>query len=225
MAARLIGMMVSEGFEIYTRPYELNLVGLRADSNAAGRFDDHFFVFYRTQNGNWQSHLFPITTDPGTFWLTNPMLPSGTSILKEGQYKATYMIGLHKNKYRALVQRKPVTVIRDYNRNAVLDFNNGKEETGFFGINIHRAIENGVALITDRSSAGCQVFASATEFDQFMHLCEEHARLYGNQFSYTLIDRRAWNRKFKRQKTYFLTAAATLAITVTLMMYRYKKQL
>jgi hypothetical protein len=36
------------------------------------------------------------------------------------------------------VQSKPITVLRDYDRNAILDFWNGKPETGMFGINIHR---------------------------------------------------------------------------------------
>ncbi|MBK6834057.1 MAG: hypothetical protein IPG89_07205 [Bacteroidetes bacterium] len=33
-----------------------------------------------------------------------------------------------------MVQRKSVTVIRDYDRNAVLDFNNGRESTGFMAL-------------------------------------------------------------------------------------------
>ena len=37
-------------------------------------------------------------------------------------------------------------------------------------------------------SAGCQVFNSPIEFNSFMRLCEEQRKLYGNSFTYTLIN-------------------------------------
>ena len=77
-------------------------------------------------------------------------------------------------------------------------FLNGKLDTGLFGINIHRASENGTTKIVDQYSAGCQVFASATEYILFMQLCERHKTLYGNDFTYTLIDQRALNREAKK---------------------------
>jgi hypothetical protein len=126
------------------------------------------------------------------------MNPQGTAILKAGQYIGGYMMGLHRGKYLALVQKRPVQVVRDYDRNAVLDFMNGKEDKGMFGINIHRASENGITKTVDQYSAGCQVFASATEFILFLHLCERHKTLYGNEFTYTLIDERAVNRESKK---------------------------
>jgi hypothetical protein len=50
--------------------------------------------------------------------------PKSTAILAQGQYKGAYKIGLHQGKYKALVEAKPITVIRDYDRNAKLDFKN-----------------------------------------------------------------------------------------------------
>jgi hypothetical protein len=190
------------GFVIYTRPYELNIVGLRSLSVVPNRFDDEIHVFYRMPDKKWVYHVYKATTDPGTFWLNNPSDPQGTAILVTGQYVDAYEIGLHRGKYKALVQRKPVTILRDYDRNAVLDFFNGVSASGLFGINIHRALATGSTLYIDKYSAGCQVFASADAFNAFMVLCEKHKKLYGNRFTYTLIDFRALQRDSKRRIAY-----------------------
>jgi hypothetical protein len=181
-----------KGYTVYEQPFELNIVGIRKNSNISNRFDDSITVFYKNREGNWQWFSWPATTDPGTYWLKNPDAPKGTAILKSGQYRNAYIIGLHRGKYTALVQRgpNPVTVMRDYNRDNVLDFNTGKEQTGYFGINIHHASVNGTTKTIDRYSAGCQVFANISDFNVFMTLVQRHKTLYGNKFTYTLIDER-----------------------------------
>jgi hypothetical protein len=93
---------------------------------------------------------------------------------------------------------RPVTILRDYDRNAILDFKNGTPETGMFGINIHHASVNGTTKTVDNYSAGCQVFANINEFNLFMQLCEKHKQLYGNSFTYTLIDKRAIARQQRK---------------------------
>ena len=187
-----------KGYKIFVRPYELNIVGVRSDSTKPNAFDDTIYVFYVDKEGKLIQQKFQATTDPGTYWLQNPMNPQGTAILKQGQYIGSHAMGLHRGKYMALVQQRPVTVMRDYDRNAILDFNNGREDTGLFGINIHRASETGTTKVVDHYSAGCQVFANVTDFIQFLSLCERHKGLYGNSFTYTLIDERAINREAKK---------------------------
>ncbi len=190
--------LVKKGYRLFMRPFELNIVGVRTDDVKPNSFDDKIHVFFKNSEGRLIQHEFKATTDPGTYWLKNPMNPQGTAILKEGQYIAGYGLGLHRGKYLALVQKRPVTVIRDYDRDAMLDFMNGKEDKGLFGINIHRASEYGTTKIVDQYSAGCQVFANPTEFILFLQLCERHKALYGNEFTYTLIDERAVNRESKK---------------------------
>jgi hypothetical protein len=187
-----------KGYKIFMRPFELNIVGVRSDSVTPNSFDDKIHVFFNNSEGRPVEYRFPATTDPGTYWLKNPMNPQGTAILKEGQYIDSWGLGMHRGKYVALVQKKPVTVLRDYDRNAILDFMNGKPDTGMFGINIHRAQESGTTKVVDQYSAGCQVFADATDFILFLSLCERHKSLYGNNFTYTLIDERAINREAKK---------------------------
>lgn len=180
--------LLQKGYQVYSRPFELNIIGVRANSNVPNSFDDSINVFYKGSDGKWQFQSFPATTDPGTFWLRNPMSPQGTAILKEGQYSGSHKLGLHRGKYLALVQQRPLSVFRDYNRNAILDFQNGKEQTGYFGINIHHASSNGTTKSVDQYSAGCQVFANINDFNLFMQLCQRHKEMYGNSFTYTLID-------------------------------------
>jgi hypothetical protein len=192
-------VLQKKGYRIFLRPFELNIVGVRADSVTPNAFDDNIYVFFNNSEGKLIQHKFSATTDPGTYWLQNPMNPQGTAILKEGQYIGSHAMGLHRGKYLALVQKRPLTVIRDYDRNAVLDFMNGREEKGLFGINVHRASENGTTKTVDHFSAGCQVFASATDFVLFLSLCERHKAVYGNDFTYTLIDERAVNRESKKK--------------------------
>jgi len=186
-------------YVLYTRPFELNIVGVRAPETKPNSFDDEIHVLYRDDKNKWVYHVFKATTDPGTYWLRNPMYEQGTAILAEGQYVNAYQIGLHRQKYEALVQRGMLTIIRDYDRDAVLDFNNGNTFTGSgFGINIHRANAAGQTKTVDRNSAGCQVFANASDFEFFMQLCRHHRSLYGNQFTYTLVDLRALLRAGRR---------------------------
>lgn len=212
MLSQIKSILLSKGYILYTRPYELNIVGIRSAETQANRFDDCIVVFYRTDTGQWQVRIFKATTDPGTYWLQNPSLPQGTAILAQGQYVNAYQIGMHKGKYLALVQCKPVTIIRDYNRDAILDFNNGIRITGMFGINIHRAMSTGTTQSVNDFSAGCQVIADAREYAEFMYLCEHHRQLYGNQFTYTLIDFRALKREAGRRLLLAGTAALALGL-------------
>ena len=192
-------LLKHKGYKVFTRPYELNIVGLRSNSVIPNRFDDEIHVFYKVSPLKWNYHVYKATTDPGTFWLHNPSQEQGTAILYQGQFVNAYRIGMHREQYQALVQQKAVTIIRDYNRDATLDFYNGRKTKGLFGINIHRANKTGTTKTVDKNSAGCQVFESAIAFEEFLRLCEQHSKLYGNHFTYTLIDFRAVRRETLRR--------------------------
>ncbi len=177
-------------FRSDAKNYNLNIVGLRNENAQPNRFDDELWVFWRFNN-RWTLKKYKVTTDPGLSYLTDPMGSAGTAILKEGQYAKAYRLGKHQGKYEALVQSKPLTVIRDFNRDGKLDFASGKEQTGIFGINIHRSSPTGESTFVNKWSAGCQVFARITEYNEFMGLCKKSIAEWGNEFTYTLI-RRNW---------------------------------
>lgn len=203
----LVKVLKSKNYVVFEDPYKINIVGIRSNVTKPNSFDDFINVFYKNQKNDWEGYQFPATTDAGTFWLENPMNSKGTALLKEGQYKNSHKLGLHRGQYKALVQQNPVTVIRDYDRNAVLDFYNGKEDKGLFGINIHRASSSGTTKYIDKYSAGCQVFSNADDFQKFLQLAEASKDKYGNNFTYTLIDERAYSRKVKRYWVYTLITA------------------
>lgn len=184
------------------KPHNLNLVGIRTAGTAVNSFDDTMAVFWK-YNGLWTLRIFPCTTDPGVTGLITPMNPKGTAIVKEGHYKDVWHIGMHQGKYKALTQKNPITVIRDFDRDKELDFNSGKEETGLFGINCHRANENGKSIQVDGWSQGCQVLQNKQinnpdnqavkvfEFDYFMNLCQRKVDAgNGYSFSYSLVNSR-----------------------------------
>jgi len=208
MIRAVLRILKNRNYRVYSKPFQLNIVGIRSNKTESNRFDDLLLVFYKNSLLKWSFLVFPITTDPGTYWLKNPLNVDGTAILKEGQYVDAYRLGQHRGQYKALIQNKPVTVIRDYDRNAYLDFFNGNERTGYFGINIHRALAIGETKEINKWSAGCQVFAKSDDFAKFLALCETHAVHHGNKFTYTLIDQRALNRQRLRLLIYGLGASA-----------------
>lgn len=190
MLNALINTLTRKGYTIFTRPFELNIVGVRSSNTNPNAFDDSIHVFYKREDGQWIHNAFPATTDPGTYWLKTFMNSKGTAILKPGQYKNAYRIGVHRGKYQALVQQAPVTVIRDDNKDQQLDFTHAKQETGIFGINIHRAAVKGKTKYVNDHSAGCQVLADVNDFNLLMQLAARHKKLFGNNFTYTLIEKK-----------------------------------
>ncbi|MCG8323757.1 MAG: hypothetical protein MI921_29970 [Cytophagales bacterium] len=190
----------SKGYKLYKQPYQLNIVAYRSKIVRSNQFDDEIHVFYIHSQGKWIYHIFAATTDPCQYWLDNPVHPQGTAFLKKGQYEGAYAMGYHRGIYQALVQVQDVTVIRDYDRKGIFKwFESGYEDTGRFGINIHRARNEGKVKVIDDFSAGCLVFADAEEYDLFMKLVKIHRDRYGNRFTVTLVDFRDERRRIYRK--------------------------
>jgi hypothetical protein len=176
-----------EVFETDLKPYNLNIIGIRNNNRTPNSFDDYIVVMWKYK-GQWNFNKYVATTDPGLYYLNHPLSLQGTAILKEGQYFHSHCLGFHQGKYKALVQFMPLIVIRDFNKDNYLDFTTGKEETGIFGINIHRANLSGKTVNVNNWSAGCQVFANSCQFKEFISLCEKAEKYWGKTFSYTLIN-------------------------------------
>jgi hypothetical protein len=221
MNPSLVKILKRLKYVVYEKPYQLNIFGIRSPETNSNKFDDELHVFFKDDKSQWKHYKYQITTDPGTFWLLNPLQVLGTAILKAGQYINAYRIGLHKGQYKALVQNKPVTVLRDYDRNAILDFANGREDKGMFGVNIHRSSATGSSTSVDKWSAGCQVFQNVKEFNHFLGLCEIHRQRYGNSFTYSLLDLRMVNRISRRRVVYSVGAALGL-VSLAFLFIKYK---
>ena len=168
------------------KDYDLNIVGVR--NSATGNkvtnvFDDTMTVSYKV-GGNQVFKQWPCTTDPGTKGVKEFHNAAGVARLVEGQYRGSHILGLHQGKYEALKQAKPVKVYRDANKDMTYD--ETKIQEGIFGINIHKA---GVdSTYVENWSEGCQVFKKAADFEAFMVIAREAAKVHGPSFTYTLIE-------------------------------------
>ena len=165
--------------------YNLNIIGTRnPQTTITNQFDDLITISYQI-GGVWQYHEYPITTEPGVYYSQHLLNKSGVAILVPGQYKGAWQIGLHQGKYEALVQRKPVKVYRDNDKDSEYDLSPEKVDEGLFGINIHHAGKDSQEI--GKWSAGCQVFKRLEDFNIFMEVCHKSAKIWGNKFTYTLI--------------------------------------
>ena len=186
----------AKGYKWFEDPnnknYDVNIVGVRNNetkNRVTNVFDDCVTLSYKL-DGEWQFHYFKATTDPGTHWVENVMNKKGVAILKPGQYRGSHKIRLHAGKYEALGQKKPVKVYRDNNRDNNYDLLEENVHEGIYGINIHRATakSGGTSTRVDKWSAGCQVIAANKDFQTLMEVCRKARDVWGNSFTYTLIE-------------------------------------
>lgn len=177
-----------KGYAFFTKgDYNLNIIGVRhKGSKVTNHFDDCLVVIYNTANEKNVKRVFVCTTLPGKKAMEHPTAIKGTAILKEGQYRGAYQIGYHKGKYKALCQKKPLPVYRDGNKDDKFDLNPLSIDKGIFGINIHKAGDN--STLVDGWSYGCQVLSKSIDFNALMRLVERSSSIYGNSFTYTLIN-------------------------------------
>lgn len=169
-----------------SKNFNLNIFGIRTADSSVNTFNDWIVVVWK-YNEVWNKLQFRCTTDPGLYWLNNPGNVNGTAIVKPGQYRGLWQIGKHQGKYEALTQKGNVTVIRDRDEDNMLDTTGMAEETGIFGINLHRASATHESTQVDKWSAGCQVIANPDNFNLLMDVCKRGATIWGNSFTYTLI--------------------------------------
>jgi hypothetical protein len=156
------------------RGYYLNTLG-QAAKNDRGIYDDALFIDAPAVTASFNAN-----TDPSTFRKGKGKgAGKGIACLKPGLWMS-YGFGLHRGNYLALVQVKaPVTVVRDGNP----DY----EDTGHFGINIHKGSFNST------SSLGCQTIYPQ-QWDSFISLAKDQSmRSFGDQWKkitlpYVLID-------------------------------------
>ena len=181
-------IFAKKGYAFFTKgEYNLNIIGVRhAGSKVTNHFDDCIVLIYNTPTEKNVKKVFVATTLPGKKSMDNPSNCKGTAILKEGQYRGAYTIRAHRGKYNALCQNKVLPVYRDNNKDDVYDFNPITIDNGVFGINIHKAGTNSINI--DGWSYGCQVFQKVVDFNSFMRLVNISAKIFGNKFTYTLIN-------------------------------------
>lgn len=194
MKPELLKKLEALGFKTFSGNYNLNLIGIRSKKQVPNKFKDRFIIIYE-ENGHWHQLEFPFTSLPGHYYLTNPSRVTGTAVLIHNkQYRSCWKLGLHRGKYEALTQVGEMSVWRDNNKDSIADFD-GPVETGYFGINCHRASEYRQSESVDRWSAGCQVLANPSHFAVLINLVKQQIKSgYGDTCSYILVQEEYLNK-------------------------------
>lgn len=211
LAARLIKYMAEMNYRISVGDRKYNIVyveGIDANgslnNDAPNHFNDRRIVIEIPESdlipiikGNWEA-----TTEPGTYFTLNPMgraIEYGAARIAFGQYKA-WSVGTHygsgADPHEALVQKTPISVYRDKNRDMVRtgDF----LDTGDFEINQHWGYDLPRTNI-GMAGAGCLVGRSRKEHKDFMALIKQDKRYQRNEvylFLTTIIPGDDFIKKF-----------------------------
>lgn len=175
-----------KGYKFYendSKNLNLNIIGVRSNDMTPNTFNDFMCLLWKYK-GVWNVKVYNCTTDPGLYYLENPININGTAIIVPGQYSGVYIYGQHKG-YPALEQVKPIKVYRDNDKDGVFDLDPNTIENGVNKTNIHHAGQNSTQV--DKWSAGCQVIANLNDWNEFIEYCKESKDIYGNSFTYTLI--------------------------------------
>lgn len=189
-----------KGYPLYLdRDYDMNFFGIRTNiggatgqSSQTDLFDDWIGCIWK-QGGKIQFVIFPGTTDPGRYWLQNPMNRKGTAIMVPGHYPALWKKGPHgSRRIDAFRQNASVKVWRDADRDTMLDMGpDVRTETGVFWINMHPASYGPLRRTRiGKWGAGCQVLANWNDFSYLRRLRDLQIRAgIGDTFSYSLFTR------------------------------------
>jgi len=189
-------------YEIYSRPYEMNIVGIRyqnAGDPYSNKFIDRLYLIYKNDQGALKAHWYPISTIPGKYGSSKSKtlhkdLPKmkergGLGILQPAQYKNSWTIGdYHGEKCLRPGKQK---FYRDTNTGSD-KVTYSKSGEGYAGMLIHKAFNRNQGKNTYgvfNWSEGCQVIQNPTDLDQIFGLLDKHKSKYGNKFTYTLITR------------------------------------
>jgi hypothetical protein len=167
--------------------FNVNIIGIRNSApgkKVTNQFDDWLTISYK-ENGVWKYFIYSATTDPGKAPMAEGNSGKGTARVVPGQYPGSHMIGLHQGKYEALRQKGLIKLYRDADKDMEYDEDKIVDSTGD-GINIHKAGQDSTWI--DHWSHGCQVFKKVKDFDAFLKVCKQSAKLHGNSFTYTLIE-------------------------------------
>lgn len=195
----VIGYMMERNYWIARHPDCWNIayvegVDERGEPNddRPNHFNDVRLVFQIKEDGSVVSHAWAATSEPGEFWVKHPMNPKGAARIAFGQYKA-WGVGLHpaksgKGQHEALVQRKPIPVHRDIDRNHKRT--GDPIDEGLFGINQHWGYDLPMNDV-GKASAGCLVGRTRDGHKEFMSVVKSDPRYKvskGYMFMTTVID-------------------------------------
>ncbi len=192
---QLTAEMQRLNYTVFTNgDFNINTVAVRSNLNqnndkVQNLFLDKLFIFYKIKS-EWFIKSYECTTIPGLTYFNQPYNPSyGTAIVVPGQYKSSHSLGFHYS-YPGLIQTGLISCYRDINKDSVINLDAHSIQTGFYGINIHYAMDG--VLNINNFSAGCTVLNNgqlSDKYKQFLwHYQNAITMGQANSFTYTLLN-------------------------------------
>jgi hypothetical protein len=194
-ASRIIRFMMDKGYDIFDGEREQNIIYIegvnpdgRLNSDRIDGWNDISCLISFSNNTPYFA-MKPVTatTEPGRYYIDNPLHPEGAFRIAFGQQRA-WRVGQHgTDLHSALVQVDNIRGFRDLNKDGsrVGD----KLYVGYdMGVNHHGSYTTG---IVGRSSAGCLVREYRSDHVKFMDLVVKDPQYIANadfMFSATVID-------------------------------------
>ena len=128
LAKNILRYMLEQGYWIARSPGMYNVVYVEGidstgnlNDNKIDEWNDRRIIIQIEEGGNPRIILnSQATTQPGLSFIQNPINPNGAANIAFGQYKAWGM-GYLREKIPALVQRAPLRIYRDKNKNGIRD--------------------------------------------------------------------------------------------------------
>lgn len=200
---RLVNFLKSKKYRTYDQIGVLNIVALQSskkdDGSVSNKFDDVLNVFYRNKNGNWDLLEYQITTMPGYFPQSYTSLESFLQpqcmLLSLGQYVDmckldTYTVHhdfeISNNppkKDKCLTADKVTVHINDSKK--IYNYKSETMDMDLFVL-LHKSSDTSAENVYNYSN-GAQVFKIASQWEQFLTLCENQISLSKKDtFTYTL---------------------------------------
>jgi hypothetical protein len=182
---RVIAAIQKKNYSFYANTAygknKLNIVGVRATNKAfnspvSNYFTDYVVMFYYDDKGLRLERIGWQTTAPGLTYEASKFGGAGRTIMmQEGQYKDSYVRGLHLGKIDTLVQAKSMNYHRDESLNA--QYNSVNITAGIFGTNIHPSgnySNSDSNKLINNWSAGCQVLNDSNDYNKLLSLFDNH---------------------------------------------------
>lgn len=179
---------LARGWPWWDAEFDLNVGGVRNDSRTPDAWDDVIFVAYKDPSKRYRCERFVATTDPGGFFLQNPLTSLGTIVVEEAYHSKLWSPGKHgisgSNPYDAMVQTGKLKYRRDNDRDLVIEQNGPLIDGTGNGVNLHHGYGS---KLVGRNSAGCQVVRMPASLLRILALVEaQRLAGHGSSVSYGL---------------------------------------
>lgn len=155
-------VMHQKGYQVFTRPFELNLIGIRSDETSQYRFEESLAVLF---HDDFQDTLV------AHFACTTKMNVLGNAPIKQGQYIGEFERRKVKSKDYALC-KKGVNSLIDWQSMSCLE-----PKTQAVQLKGIETIDGSCVVLKSHSHILCT-------------LLDLSIRYYGNSFSFTLLNER-----------------------------------